>query len=134
MTVSISIESNNLQLISSGFLFAKLNKPVKMSIFIDDEKTLSVSLYIHSELHSEGENMVRHISEDGTTDEWHIYESEDGESKFTPEPVSVVCYEFDGIIKTIYLQVQTTKLRDGLYEVKYVWWEGNADGAQVGMS
>lgn len=109
MTIAISIESDTLQLITSGFLFAKPNQPTKMTIYIDDEKTLSVSLYIHSELHSEGENMVRHISEDGTVDEWHIYDSDDGDSKLTPEPVSVVCYEYDGIIKTIYLQLQTTK-------------------------
>ena len=70
MTITISTEYQNLQLITSGFLFAKPNQPTKMTIYIDDEKTLSVSLYIHSELHHEGENLVRHISEDDTTDEW----------------------------------------------------------------
>lgn len=62
-----------------------------MNVWIDDEKTVCVLLYIHSEHHSEGKSMVRHISEDGTIDEWHIYESEDGESGLTPDPVPIMC-------------------------------------------
>lgn len=49
----------------------------------------------------------------------------------TPEPLPIMCYEYDGITKSIY-QLQTTKLRNCLYEVKFIWYEGHRDGYSLG--
>ena len=133
MNISISIESDNQQIISSGYLFARPDKPVRMTVFIDNEKTVSVMLCMCSEKHSKGKRILRNVSDDGTIDEWNIYESEDGEIGFTDYPVRVVCYEDAGVTKAVYLQIYIEKLRKGLYEVNYVWLEGQSDDVLVGV-
>lgn len=39
-------------------------------------------------------------------------------------------YEDADITKTVYLQLHTQKLQNGLYEAKYVWFEGQPDSVQ----
>jgi hypothetical protein len=82
-------------------------------------------LHFHPDRHHEGRSLVRDLSDDGTTQEWHIYDSENGESGRTISPVPVMSYEDEGIMKSIYLQLHTTRLQDdGPVKVQYTWWSG----------
>ena len=69
--------------------------------------------------------MLRRVSEDGTVDEWDIYESDDGDYGWTVRPVPIICYEDGDRMKTLFLQLHTQKVSvDGTVKVEYAWFEG----------
>ncbi len=125
MNISIQVTTGDFTLISSGTLLTVNGDPIRMTAMVCDEQTMSVELHFHPDRHHEGRSLVRNLSEDGATQEWHIYDSANGDSGRTISPVPVVSYDDNGIIKSIYLQLHTTRLQDdGPVKVEYAWWSG----------
>jgi hypothetical protein len=125
MNISIQVQSGDYTLISSGALLTINGAPVTMTVVACDEQLISVELHFHPDRHHEGRSLVRNFSEDGTIQQWHIYDSTNGESGRTASPAPVMSYEDEGIMKSIYLQLHTTRLQaDGPVKVEYVWWSG----------
>ena len=127
MNISIEVTSGDHILISSGTLLTSNGDPVRMTVVICDEHTVSVELHFHPDLHHEGLSLVRDLTDDGTTQEWHIYDSANGDSGRNVSPVPIVSYDDNGIIKSIYLQLHTIRLQnDGPDKVEYALWSGFA--------
>lgn len=124
MEISIDITTSDLTLITSGTFMTIDEKPIQMEVLFDGERTVSVVILFHHELHPSGKSVVRNVSKDRTIDEWHIYDSVDGESERTVAPVPVVFYEDDLVTMAIYLQLHTQRLSDGSVKVDYAWWDG----------
>jgi hypothetical protein len=125
MSISIEVTSGDYTLISSGTLLTINGDPVRMTIIAFDEQLAAVELIFHAGRHHEGRSLVRHISEDGTIHQWHIFDSANGDSGRTVSPVPILSYEDEGIMKSIYLQLHTTRLQDdGPIKVEYTWWSG----------
>jgi hypothetical protein len=126
MNITIETTSAGLTLISSGFFMTIGDEPIRMSVIISGDKTITVVLYFHPEFHPGGRCLERKISDDETIDEWHIYENPAGESALTGSPVSIMGYEgTGGEAKLICLQLHSTRLpNDGPVKVDYAWWVG----------
>ena len=110
MPINFIVETGEYRLISSGTLMTIDNQPILMTVALAEERTVCVKLHFHAEKHPEGKNMLRRVSEDGTVDEWDIYESDDGDFGWTVKPVPILCYEDGDVMKTLYLQLHTQKV------------------------
>jgi len=69
------------------------SEPILMTVVIAGEKTACVKLNFRAAKHPDGKSMLRRVSEDGTVDDWDIYESDDGDYGWTVKPVSILRYE-----------------------------------------
>ena len=132
LDISFLISTANLTLISSGSMMTIKDEPVRMSISINGTKTKSVELHFHAKIHPEGLSLDRQHSADSSVETWHIYDSNNGVSGRTVSPVPVVSYDDNGIIKSIYLQLHTTRLQDdGPVKIEYAWWSGVAPNIMI---
>jgi hypothetical protein len=130
MDIQITVETGGYQVLSSGTLMTIENQPIVMTAVISEEQTVSVALYLHQEKHPAGKGLVRGISIDGTVDEWHIYESDDGDGGQTISPVPIIQYEVDDEVLTLYLQVHTQKLSpEGTFKFDYCLLEGKDESS-----
>jgi len=133
MDINFIVETSGYRLISSGTLMTCDNEPILMTVVLAGEKTICVKLHFHAEKHLDGKSMVRHVSEEGTVDEWDIYESDDGDYGWTVKPVAIICYEEDALLKTLYLQLHSQKVSvDGTVKAEYAWFEGSKGEPMVG--
>lgn len=134
MDINIVVETAGYRLISSGTLLTCDSEPIRMTVEIAGEKTVNVQLHFHPEKHPDGKSLLRQISEDRTEDNWHIYESIDGECGRTIAPVPVICYQDREEMKTLYLQILTQKVsEDGTVKVDYSWFETITDNLVEGL-
>ena len=125
MEIAIEISSADLTLISCGSFLTIDDSPVKMDVIINEATTVSVMIIFHRESHPAGKSLTRKASEDGTLDEWHIYDSVVGELSNTIAPVPVIFYDDEGGAPlAIYLQLHTQRLPNGPVKVDYAWWDG----------
>lgn len=127
MEILIEISTAGLALISSGAFMTVDDTPVKMDVLIDDERAFSVMLLFHHEPHPSGKTISHKMSDDRTLDEWHIYDSPDGEPEACIAPVPVVLYTDDCTPMALYLQLHTRRLPNGPVLVDYAWWDGERD-------
>ena len=91
MYINVTVETSGYRLISSGTLMTCDNEPILMTVGIAGEKTMCVKLQFHREALPDGKSMLRRVSEDGTVDDWDIYESDDGDYGWTVRPVPILC-------------------------------------------
>ena len=128
MDIQISVETGRYRLISSGTLLTIDDQPVLMTVEIDEEESASVLLIFHHKKHPDGKSLVRSISIDGTVDEWHIYESADGDCSWLIQPEPIVQYQDAEEQLTLYLQIHLNKIAtDGTIKLDFCWLEGDRE-------
>ena len=134
MEINVTVETGEYRLITSGTLITCDNEPICMTVEIAEEKTICVVLHFHQEKHPEGKSIERCIAEDGTVDDWYIYESDNGEYGRTVRPVPVICFQDDDEMKTLFLQIHTQKLSaEGRVKLEYCWFEGEVLNPGIGI-
>lgn len=140
MTIEITVEAAGLSSIASGFILTSNREPVWMNVLVDDEQSISVVIFIHSNQQASGNAMECRTSEDGKLDEWHIYEASDADLDYTSDPIPVVSYGYGtdnedmDSVKNIYLQISVTKLpASPYYRLEYVWLEGDSNRLPLGI-
>lgn len=128
MDIQISVETGRYRLISSGTLFTMEDQPVLMTVEIDEVESASVLLIFHRKSHPEGKRLVRSVSIDGTVDEWHIYESVDGDFGWLIKPEPIIQYQDEEEQLTLYLQIHINKIAtDGTIKLDFCWLEGDRE-------
>lgn len=126
------ISSGKLDLVSSGIFITIGEEPVNMRVMIGGEPTVTVVLHFHRGTQTLGRPMERKVSPDGAFDEWHIYDSYEGEAGHTRAPVPVIVFKEKDELKELFLQLCVYRLPDGQTRVEYAWWSSQC-GAQSGM-
>ena len=124
MDPRITIVTAGFTLLSSGTMLAIDQEPIQMNLSLDRSILLSVELHFLAEYHPGGRSMERYQSKDGSVEKWHIFDSINGESGHTISPVPVISYVDEGVLKTVCLQLHTTKLSSGSIKIDYAWWTG----------
>lgn len=136
MSIHVDLDLDGLSLISSGSLLLEADQTVRMAVVIAEEKTVTVVLRFFQKKHPDGVSMTRRISQDGTIDEWSLFEA-DNDFSMIKQPVSVLRYVEGTTEKTVYFQIYKEKLFmnvDSMIKVEYWWFQSDREEGKIGFT